>query len=148
MNFEKLTISEWKQFENLDIDFHSRLTILTGANGSGKTTILNLLAQHFNWNFQELSTPAKDKQSGVFKFFTRFFKNPFSQDDSKIGELIYDDGSKSNINVPKVDSPQYLLQIEKKQAVVGLYIPSNRQVFIYHPVSNLSIKKRKKTRGF
>lgn len=148
MNFKKLTISEWKQFQNLDIDFHPRLTVLTGANCSGKTTILNLLAQHFNWNFQELSTPAKDKQSGLFRFFARFFKNPFNEDNSKIGELVYDDGSKSDLKIPKVDSPQYSVQIENKQPVAGLNIPSHRQVFTYRPISHLSIKKRKKQEAF
>jgi len=42
--FQKLTISGWQQFQDIEVDFHDRLTILTGANGSGKTTILNLLA--------------------------------------------------------------------------------------------------------
>ena len=42
MKFKNLNIEEWKQFKNLDIDLHNQLTILTGANGAGKTTILNL----------------------------------------------------------------------------------------------------------
>ena len=49
MKFKALRISDWKQFQNIDIDFHERLTILTGANGSGKTTLLHLLAKHFGW---------------------------------------------------------------------------------------------------
>lgn len=148
MNFKKLTISEWKQFQKIDIDFHPRLTVLTGANSSGKTTILNLLAQHFNWNFQELSTPAKDKQTGFIRFFTRFFKNPSDGDDIKIGELVYADNGKAILNVPKQDTPQYSVQIANRQTVVGFNIPSHRQVFTYRPVSQLSIKKRKKQEAF
>ena len=34
MKFKALRISDWKQFQNIDIDFHELLTILTGANGS------------------------------------------------------------------------------------------------------------------
>lgn len=56
---KKLYIENWKQFENIDIEFHDNVTIFTGANGSGKTTLLNLLAKHFGWQTQELATPKK-----------------------------------------------------------------------------------------
>jgi predicted ATPase len=45
--FKKLIISDWKQFEQIDIDFHPQLTVMTGANGSGKTTIITMLSRHF-----------------------------------------------------------------------------------------------------
>lgn len=48
MKFKALRISDWKQFQNIDIDFHERLTILTGANGSGKTTLLHLSTQNIH----------------------------------------------------------------------------------------------------
>ena len=47
--FAILSISGWRQFETLALTFDRRLTVLTGANGSGKSTVLTLLARHFNW---------------------------------------------------------------------------------------------------
>lgn len=148
MTFTRLKIFQWKQFSDLNIEFHPRLTVLTGANGSGKTTILNLLAQHFNWDFKELATPAKDKQSGLFKFFTRFFKTPVDENGFEIGELLYSNGIKSTLSIPQQDEPQYSIQIKDRQPIEGFNIPSHRPVFTYQPVSQLSIKKRKKREAF
>ena len=148
MKFKSLKLYDWKQFGDVNINFHPNLTILTGANASGKTTILNLLAQHFGWNFQELSTPAKDKKSGIFRFFTRFFKKFTESNDFKIGGLIYDDNSTASLEVPDLDSPQYSIQIKNRQPLTGLNIPSPRPVFTYQPISQLSIKKRKKQEAF
>jgi len=33
---KSIKIDSWRQYENIDIDFHKQLTILTGANGAGK----------------------------------------------------------------------------------------------------------------
>lgn len=43
---EQIQINDWRQFDNLTIDFDKRLTRLTGANGSGKTTILTFFLKH------------------------------------------------------------------------------------------------------
>ena len=75
MKFKNIKVNDWKQFQIIDIDFHENLTVLTGANGSGKTTILNLLARHFGWTLTELATPAKEESTGIFKFFSRWFKS-------------------------------------------------------------------------
>jgi len=47
--FLRLQVHDWRQFGSVDLQFHPRLTVLTGANASGKTTLLNLLARHFQW---------------------------------------------------------------------------------------------------
>ena len=69
MNFKKLKITEWQQIQDIEIDFHDRLTILTGANGSGKTTLLKLLAKHQGWQYQSFSVPKQDKITKAIKFF-------------------------------------------------------------------------------
>jgi len=39
--FKKIALHGWRQFRNVDIDFHPRLTVRTGANGADRTTLLN-----------------------------------------------------------------------------------------------------------
>ena len=34
MKFEKLIIKDWRQYSDVEIDFHPRITIITGANGA------------------------------------------------------------------------------------------------------------------
>src|SRR5262245_31881796 len=55
--FSDVKISGWRQFEEIDVDLRSNLTVLTGPNGCGKTTVLNILARHFGWNLNFVATP-------------------------------------------------------------------------------------------
>lgn len=66
--FKRLNIKEWRQFSDVDIVFHEHLTVLTGANGAGKTTILNLLSKSTGWNPQFVSSYEKDER-GITKYF-------------------------------------------------------------------------------
>lgn len=66
--FTRLNIKEWRQFSDIDIVFHDHLTVLTGANGAGKTTILNLLSKSTGWNPQFVSSYEQD-ENGVSKYF-------------------------------------------------------------------------------
>src|SRR5438876_179919 len=74
MKFKNLKIQNWKQIDYIDIDFHPKLTVLTGANGSGKTTILNILARHVGWEVPELSVPVKDKKTGIIQFVNNAYR--------------------------------------------------------------------------
>jgi hypothetical protein len=148
VNFKQLTITDWKQFQKIDIDFHPQLTVLTGANGSGKTTILNLLSRHFGWDHKELSTPSEEKSTGFFKYFTRFFKTPIKTNDFKIGELIYSDNKKSDLTIPDANSAQYTVSINQQQGIQGISIPSHRPTYFYRHVPHISTSKRTKRAAY
>ena len=55
--FSRLRLNNWRQYSNIDLDLSAPITILTGQNGCGKTTLLNVLSRHFGWNTQFVSTP-------------------------------------------------------------------------------------------
>ncbi|HAW51248.1 MAG TPA: OLD family endonuclease [Flavobacteriales bacterium] len=148
MYFKKITIKEWQQFQNIDIHFHERLTVLTGANGSGKTTILNLLAKHFGWQCQSLATPKKEKQSGVIKFLSRLFNGEDKSQQNVIGKVFYGNNAEATLQVPNKNSAQYQIDIVNQQSVKCFYIPSHRPIFRYQPVGNIPTGKKNKQTAF
>lgn len=143
--FKKIIIENWRQYERIDIDFHPRLTILTGANGAGKTTLLNILDQHFGWNIGFVSTPERDKEKGILRYFTGIIENFFSknknsnihQGTTTIGNIFYDNGIKCDITVPNNVSYTYNVQLYNMASVRGLCIPSHRTNFNYRSVSSI-----------
>ncbi len=148
MYFKNLTISEWQQFADVDITFHDRLTILTGANGSGKTTILNLLARHYGWNMPSLATPKKESKTGIIRFFSRLFDGINKSDKPQIGKLEYSDNVIVVLCVQNTNAAQYQLQIANKQPVKCFYIPSHRSIYRYQPLSNIPSAKKNKNNAF
>ncbi|HFQ5299044.1 TPA: retron Ec78 anti-phage system effector ATPase PtuA [Vibrio vulnificus] len=44
-----LKLLNFRKFENLDVVFEDDITVIIGANGSGKTTILESIAKTFSW---------------------------------------------------------------------------------------------------
>src|SRR5436190_20581891 len=105
VKFKSLRISTWRQIELVDVRFHPRLTILTGANGSGKTTILNLLSTHFGWSIPLVGTPDRDRKTGLLRYLTDFWKRRLAspQDTSHdiIGEIVYDNGQVGSLSIPQ-----------------------------------------------
>lgn len=43
MRIDNIQIKNYRRFENLSIDFNSRMNVIIGNNGVGKTSILDAL---------------------------------------------------------------------------------------------------------
>ena len=140
--FRSIEIQDWRQFSSVDITFHEKLTVLTGANGAGKTTVLNLLNRHFGWNLQLVGTPRTGKK-GVLRFFSDLFKFKKLSLDSSVpsknvfGKIVYEDGAEAQLAIPHEVSSQYQVDIHGQQSVSGLFIPSHRPIYIYQRVSQI-----------
>lgn len=145
--FKRLNISDWRQFSNIDIVFHPHLTVLTGANGAGKTTILNLLSQSTGWAPQFVSSYEKDAV-GMSKYFNslqkikkKFFiksTNMSNTEENKLGELEFSDGTIADLILPKdVTSGTYSVTTNGGKKVNGVYVSSHRPSFPYRAVKTI-----------
>ena len=139
MKFRSLKIDNWRQFNSVEIEFHPQITIITGANGAGKSTILKILAQHFGWDNQLLATPMISKEGGKSFFFGLFRKllNKEEEIPNTIGNLIYDNGHESLLNVPESGNIKYRIAIQNLQNVQGVHISSHRTIPAYQQVENI-----------
>lgn len=141
--FSHLTIEGWRQIDCVDIEFHPRLTIITGANGAGKTTLLSFLIRQFGWHKQYLGTPIQSK-TGTTNFFSGVFKSISkligidTQDTSsvgKIGKIGYSNGSQSTLIVPEQTSKTYDVSVTNPIHIVGFHVDSHRPSFAYQEVT-------------
>jgi len=65
MKVNSLQLENYRCFEKLSVDFHDHLTVVVGANGAGKTTVLDTVSAVLNatlppmnmaWNSLDLKT--------------------------------------------------------------------------------------------
>ena len=47
MKLESITVENYRQFEKAELTFDEGITILAGANNSGKTSLINLIKNIF-----------------------------------------------------------------------------------------------------
>lgn len=133
--FSRLGVSEWRQFSDVEIEFHPRLTILTGANATGKSTLLGVLARHFNWNLQYSSAPQSVRSNAsVWSNLgprRRRRLDELTDGWAEIGSLDYSDGSSTQVTVPHIEQSSrqsYDVHLPNQQAVKGVYLDAHRSI--------------------
>ncbi len=137
---KQIKINNWRQFDNLTINFDKRLTILTGANGSGKTTILNILSKAFGdsikfvSNVSETSDGSIDYSSSVIGDLEEIRDSNYRS--SVIGNISYNSTTVS-ILVPEQVSTTYEIAYKNSEPCEGLYINSHRSLFQYRKVDSI-----------
>ncbi len=141
--FKRLEIHDWRQFELVNIEFHPRLTVITGANGAGKTTLLNLLGRHFGWDIALVATSQTTKK-GVLRYLSGLGKSWKRPEDSEtsnpqhlIGKIVYTDGSEATIGVNEQVSESFQVSVANQQPVEGVFLPSHRPVYSYQRVTQI-----------
>ena len=139
--FKNIKLHGWRQFENIEIDFSSNITVLTGPNGCGKTTILNVLARHFGWNINFISSPYYEKKSGkkLWSDLKREFEyeSDIPANQTEVGKIEYSNGNMCQLIVPLQSQAQYQLQYQNQMGITGLNIPSHRPIMGYFQIQNI-----------
>jgi ABC-type cobalamin/Fe3+-siderophores transport system ATPase subunit len=146
MGFQSIELAGWRQFSVVKIDFHPNLTIITGTNGSGKSTILNILGQFIGVHRSYLGVPMRGRAGirflpSVFSFRERiasWLRPKTDPNWSDIGNVIYGNEARSTLQVPTQGQQQYNLNINNLQSVIGFHMPSHRSVVNYRPIPHLA----------
>jgi hypothetical protein len=156
VGFSRLQLGQWRQFSEVDISFHPQLTIITGANGAGKSTILNILGQNIGAFRPYLGSPkrmggSRSYVSGIFHFPHRLISWLRPKQDpnwSDVGFIHYENGHQSSLQVPTQGAQTYNLQITQQQNVIGFHMPSHRSVTNYRPIPNMNFGGMKPESAF
>ena len=139
--FKKIKLTGWRQFEDVEIDFSSNITVLTGPNGCGKTTILNVLARHFGWDINFISSPfiSNKSQKKLWSDVRRSNKADTEEipNQTEVGYIEYSNDQKCTLVVPQQDQAQYKLTYNGQMGLTGLNIPSHRPITSYFQLQNI-----------
>lgn len=139
MKFAGLSLQGWRQFEKVEIAFHPRLTIITGANGAGKSTLLRLITEHYGWSTPLLATPRYSSE-GIRSYVAGiigWLKKSEPAPQTAVGTFKYTKAADAKILVPSVNAITYNVSIENRPQLAGLHIPSHRPVPTYQQVQNI-----------
>jgi energy-coupling factor transporter ATP-binding protein EcfA2 len=147
ITFRRLRLAQWRQFASIDIEFHPQLTVLTGANGVGKSTLLNIIARHLGAERPYLSTPS-DYAEGQLRYLTGVIKSALwktfgwtPEARNQVGDVTYSDGAVATLSVPDtVRGHEYSLEVNNQQPINGIAFSSHRTLPAYHQIPHISFR--------
>lgn len=143
----RVILTSWRQFEAVDIDLSRRLTVLTGANGSGKTTVITIIAKHFAWETRFAAVPIQDEWGR--RTYVPDWRSPAEQladvDPisppeqinpgalATIGNLQYSDGTVAQLQVPPGHAASYDITLSPTGwfRLNGIYLSAFRTPTMY-----------------
>lgn len=137
---KSITLQGWRQFGDVDVRFGRKVTVLTGANGSGKTTILRLLATFFGINRPFLGTP--EYKGGSLSYRSDVRRSFITEDSDeyvgavKIGEILFNDETCKILVAPRTGNA-YNPQLNFQTPPPGLFISSHRPTYEYQQVTQI-----------
>jgi AAA15 family ATPase/GTPase len=138
ISFSRLRVKHWRQFRNVDLEFSPSVTILTGRNGTGKTTILNILAQHSRYHSTFLGSPSPQRDAlGRFTSGAWDWEEVDRDATNLIGTITYSTSQESEIRVAKNVEVNFTPQLSPKLALSVLNIPSHRRLQGYKKIDNI-----------
>ncbi|MFN8993165.1 MAG: AAA family ATPase [Pseudomonadota bacterium] len=154
LTFRSISLQNWRQFSAVDILVHPRLTVITGTNGSGKSTILNIFSQHFGFSRPLLATPRLNKDgsffndlgfntlmSGMLEDVSDARPSPqYSGRFIQVVSVTYSNFFESAIGLTDTNRQAFGLEIQNQQQVQGVGIGSHRILPNYKPVDNISLQ--------
>jgi energy-coupling factor transporter ATP-binding protein EcfA2 len=146
MKFSALRIDGWRQFGHVAITLHPRLTVLTGGNGAGKSSLLRIFHSHFGINQPFLATPVRQADGG-YSYLTGIFSGGIAKvwkrfwgprsDGSSVGTIKYTNGVESDLQIPTQTGVQYSVNISQQQAVPGIHIDSHAPITHFQQVGQI-----------
>ncbi len=151
-SFKRIEVHNWRQYRTVRIEFHPRLTILTGANGAGKTTLLHLLNRHWGWNIHNVSSPRYSR--GSKRYWSGFWDEPrdeFGEEQEEtesqsekapaghqsIGYIDYEEAPRAALSIPNNVAETYHVNISPQPLVSGVYVPSHRPLYVHQKVESI-----------
>lgn len=72
MKLEKMIIKNYRQFEHAELEFDNDVTIVAGANNSGKTSLITLIKNVLSSEktiYKETDIPAKNIKKWIDKVY-------------------------------------------------------------------------------
>jgi energy-coupling factor transporter ATP-binding protein EcfA2 len=151
--FKHLEVALWRQFASVSIDFHPRLTVITGANGAGKSTLLSILGRHFGWSRPYLSVPTT--KNGILAYVSGLFDDAMkrfgfrAEQPNSIGYIDYTvEQDRCSLVLSGGGGWQVDLQLSNARSVYGLFIDSHRPNPHYSQVGQIPLQPMTAAQSF